>query len=179
MNIEQIYDQKLTEKSDINEHLPTLRRYAGFCQHVTEFGVRTIVSTWALIAARPKFVVSYDQTHPGIPAIAHVTNVAADAGVAFRFICADVRAIQIDHTDLLFIDTYHTYNQLRAELSAHAANVDKYILLHDTMTFGHQGEAASEKGLSFAIDEFLIAHPEWKTLEIFTNNNGLTVLAKK
>ena len=48
--IEAKYREKCATPSDIFEHLPTLRRYAGQCEHVTELGVRTVVSTWALLA---------------------------------------------------------------------------------------------------------------------------------
>jgi hypothetical protein len=33
-------------------------------------------------------------------------------------------------------------------------------------------------GLKKAIDEFLLENPEWKLLEKFTNNNGLTILER-
>ena len=35
------------------------------------------------------------------------------------------------------------------------------------------------KGLGPAIDEFLSYHKEWYILERYTNNNGLTILAKR
>ena len=35
------------------------------------------------------------------------------------------------------------------------------------------------KGLSYAIKEFLHHNPEWYIKEVFTNNNGLTILARK
>ena len=60
MSLLELYDQKCSEKSDINENLPTLKRYAEECDHVTEMGVRTIVSTYALLMGKPKKMVSYD-----------------------------------------------------------------------------------------------------------------------
>ena len=33
--------------SDINEHLPTLYRYASQCESILELGVRGCVSSWA------------------------------------------------------------------------------------------------------------------------------------
>ena len=38
-------------KSDINEHLAVMHKYADECNHITEFGVRTGVSTWAWLAS--------------------------------------------------------------------------------------------------------------------------------
>ncbi|MGD9307318.1 MAG: glycosyltransferase family 4 protein, partial [Desulfobacterales bacterium] len=44
--LEKIYSQKCETPSDINQHLPILRKYAAQCSHITEFGVRGVVSTW-------------------------------------------------------------------------------------------------------------------------------------
>jgi hypothetical protein len=48
--------------SDINEHLPILKKYASQCSHITEMGVRTGVSTWSFLASNPKKMISYDIT---------------------------------------------------------------------------------------------------------------------
>jgi hypothetical protein len=39
-----------SQPSDINEHLQTLHDLASECDHVTEFGVRTALSTTAMLA---------------------------------------------------------------------------------------------------------------------------------
>ena len=33
------------DQSDINEHISVMHKYANECEHITEFGVRTGVST--------------------------------------------------------------------------------------------------------------------------------------
>lgn len=169
ISIEDIYNSKVSEPSDINEHLPVLRRYAEKCSHVTEFGVRWIVSTWALLAARPKVLVSYDALSPNRfgKRIEDVYEVAKEIGVTFSFILADVRIVTIDQTDMLFIDTDHTYEQLHTELWKHSARVRKYILMHDTFP---------DSDMTRAINEFLSEFNQWKLLERFTKNNGLTIL---
>lgn len=188
MTLEQIYTQKCSERSDINEHLPILREYARRCCHVTEFGVRSIVSTWGLLAGvadlvRAKNVrgemFSYDLSHPGHEGIIQVNTLAAENRVAFMFLQGDTRQIIINATELLFIDTFHTYSQLKAELHIHAAKVSKYLVMHDTQTFGVKGEAGDEAGLLPAIDWFLHRSPDWKIHAQFYNNNGLTILERK
>jgi hypothetical protein len=37
---------KTTSSRDICEHLPILAKYASKCNHITEFGVRSVVSTY-------------------------------------------------------------------------------------------------------------------------------------
>ncbi len=53
MNIKEqvnnLYNQHKNTISDINEHLETLYNLSKECEHITECGVRTVVSTWAFI----------------------------------------------------------------------------------------------------------------------------------
>jgi len=60
---------KITElhqvSSDINEHLPTIIKYGQECDHITEMGVRSVLSTWGWLASNPKNgLVSYDLHNP-------------------------------------------------------------------------------------------------------------------
>jgi hypothetical protein len=43
------FSRECDRDSDINEHLPTLSQLASECQEVAEMGVRSVVSTWALL----------------------------------------------------------------------------------------------------------------------------------
>jgi len=100
-------------------------------------------------------------------------------------------------TDLLFIDTWHVYGQLKRELARWHSFAGKYIIMHDTTVDEWQGETirmqmnAQEqskqfgipieeinKGLWPAVEEFLADHPEWKIEKRLTNNNGLTILKR-
>ena len=49
-NIERKYNKLCHTRSDINEHLPTLFKYASGCESIFETGVRGCVSSWALIS---------------------------------------------------------------------------------------------------------------------------------
>ncbi len=176
MTIDEMYARERLIASDIHEHLPTLRSLAVGCSHVTEFGVRFGVSTVALLAGRPDRMVSYDvERHP---AVAGIEEAATAAGIDFKFVEANVLSVDIDETDLLFIDTLHTYDQLIAELNRHGDKVRKYIAMHDTVTFGTAGERGGD-GLMRAINEYFGPRNEW-VLEIHhTNNNGLTVYKRR
>jgi|KBSSwiStaDraftv2_1062776.scaffolds.fasta_scaffold174202_2 hypothetical protein len=39
----------------------------------------------------------------------------------------------------LFIDTWHVCEQLETELSRHSVRVRRYLVMHDTVTFGEVG----------------------------------------
>lgn len=164
--IEERYQELCRTPSDINLHLPTLREYADKCDHVTEFGVRGCVSLHAFLASKAKRVVAYD-----------IANVAVPDCPKLTFICADVLKVDIEPTDLLFIDTLHTFAQLHGELYWHADLVRKFIILHDTEIFGRTGEDGGP-GLNAAIAEFLSENQAWSEIYRSKANNGLTILAK-
>lgn len=162
--------------ADICEHLDTLTKYASECNHVTEMGFRTGTSFAALLLAQPETLITYDLY---VPAFFKKTLESLKGKTHVEFYEASSLNIDIAETDLLFIDTLHTYDQLKAELSLHASKAKKYIALHDTVTFGRKGEDHGDKGLLNAVEEFLEANPEWSFCEHFTNNNGLTVLKRE
>lgn len=182
------YQEHCERYSDIHEHLPTLYKYATECDHITEMGVRDVVSTWAFLYAKPSRLVSYDLFSSPNIAIAH--DAARETGVDFQFIQANVLDVTIEETDLLFIDTWHKYGQLSQELPMHCNTVRKYIILHDTTEYATEDEGAwslyddertegkGKAGLWPAVEEFLETNPEWIIAERFTNNNGLTILER-
>jgi hypothetical protein len=61
--------------------------------------------------------------------------------------------------------------------------------MHDTTSYEHRdepltsentfkGDKSTGKGLWPAITEFLESHPEWKLHKRYTNNNGITIIAR-
>jgi hypothetical protein len=185
--INQIYQNKCYTPSDINEHLPVLKRYAEECDIVVEMGVRSIVSTWAFLSARPKKLISLDIVHPG-EYINHdpegcdldlVKKLSDENGRDFTFILGDRLKGSPIVCDLLFIDTLHDYDQLKGELEIYASSCRKYIILHDTTHFAEEGETKGKAGIWGAIVEFLEKNKEWEIKERLTNNNGMTILKNK
>lgn len=166
MTIEERYQELCRTPSDINEHLKTLREYADKCSHVTEFGVRGCVSLHAFLVSKAKKVVAYDIANVNVPKCDKLT-----------FICADVLKVDIEPTDLLFIDSFHTESQLRTELDRHSGNVRHYIAMHDTTTFGEVGEDGG-RGLMFALRQFLRVTLDWNICYETSANNGLVIISR-
>lgn len=170
--------------ADIWEHLPLLRSLAEECRRVTEFGVREGVgSTVAFLAAQPESLVSWDLQPYSIVSQRIADLIWRSGKTYFQPRVGNTLEIPpIEETDLLFIDTLHTCRQLLAELERHADPrrdpVKKYLVFHDTETFGDVGEDGSRPGLRAAIRHFQKNHafPLWKLAEDRTNCNGLVVL---
>ncbi len=183
--LQAIYEQKCSIPSDINEHLPTLKRYSEECKHITEMGVRYGTSTYAFLMGKPETLISYD--YNPCPSLGVFVELANENNINYSFNQADTRDLEIEETDFLFIDTLHHYDQLKIELEMHGNKARKYLGFHDTTSYEFIGERYTSgddwfeegKGLWKAIEEFLEVNPHWEIAERFTNNNGLTILKRK
>lgn len=160
------------QHSDIREHMVAMTLLAAECNHVTEFGVRWGVSTscWLVGCGGP--VVGYDTI---------ITKEAREletaAGGRLQLVqTSTLDLISIAETDLLFIDTLHTFNQVDAEL-AHARSVRKYVVLHDTELNGWHGENGTIGILPAVIA--LVNCGRWRLKWTDPRCNGLTVLERK
>jgi hypothetical protein len=197
--MEDYYREKCNMKSDINEHLPTLRKYTEECNSVVECGVRDIVSSYAFgcgLKNKPgnRYVLidPYKSMY-----INPFIEMCKKENVNASFIENNDLECELFQTDLLFIDTWHVYGQLKRELARWNGHVNKYIIMHDTTVDEWHGETVRQnlnavqqskesgipvheikKGLWYAIDEFLKSNSNWKIKERFTNNNGLTILER-
>lgn len=193
IEIEQAYAHYCREQGDIHEHMPVLRWLAAqiageemtdggpayWRVGVIEFGVRNVVSTWAFLAARPVRVASYDLTRA--PEVAQCEAVCRDAEQNWEFHEVSTLEVDIPPCGLLFIDTLHTYTQLRAELARHADKAKRFLAFHDTASFGEAGEDGQTPGLNGAIDEFLAGQgrDSWSVFLHLANCNGLTILRRR
>jgi hypothetical protein len=136
-------------------------------------------------------------TDPYQQRVRETVQPAADL-VQYEFVQCNDLSIDIPlATDLLFIDTWHVYAQLKRELAMHHRNVRRWIVLHDTSIDAVLGEsircgmdtaqqalatgfAESDicRGLWPAVEEFLADHNEWMLEERHTDQCGLTILRR-
>ena len=192
--------------SDSNEHVDTIRMYASQCSSIVELATRTGPPTWGCLQGLIEKATS-DATLEDVPYFTGVyvnstlvCNGAVLTGTSLlkmNFLSGDVLKMTPIKTDMLFIDTFHVYGQLKRELALHAPTTRKFILLHDTTIDGEVGEtirngwdpiAYSEKtgfpvnelllGVWPAVVEFLNLNPNWSLLSRVSNNNGLTILRR-
>ena len=193
-----------TDSSDIMEHLPTLYKYASECDSVFETGVRGCVSSWAfyygLVNNRTTDTKKRMFLNDVAPCkIRELLEINEEFQVEIKYEWKNNLLLDLNDTyDITFIDTWHVYGQLKRELVKFATTTTKYIIMHDTTVDEIYGESVRCKsdvrrqhiesgfpieeitrGLWPAVVEFLEQNPEWYIKERFTNNNGLTILARK
>lgn len=146
MDLDETYDMLCNTPSDINEHLPTLRKYAWDCATVCELGVRGVVSTVALARGLGESSkCTQEDITPArklylydiIPEIdlSRIESSCFQRGIDIhtRFGKSDLDFDNETETyDMLFIDSAHHYPQCYEELNKFGKKTKKYILFHDT-----------------------------------------------
>ena len=142
--------------SDINEHLPTLFRYAKQCNSALELGVRGCVSSWAITAGllenkngTRKRIFMNDSRECQI---GELVDVLEPLGIDVKYEWKNDLEIEFgadEKYDMVFIDTWHVYGQIKRELEKFSSIATKYIIMHDTTVDEVDGETVREYGYNY------------------------------
>lgn len=147
---------------DMEPHIPTLQRLASGARLAVEFGVRTGVSTWALLdaIAEDGVLLSWD-----IAPLMTPDRVRFDPRWTLHM-GDSLRAEVPGPPDLVFIDTSHRYAQTLGELRLAGSWGSRCIVLHDWLlpdvhragaefcletTYHLDGEEVSEWGMAWLV----------------------------
>ena len=185
-----------------------LFHYGLQCETITEFGVRWVESTFSFLHSKPKKLRSYDIIHPdtfkllrpngeiehnGKENLSEAYRFADGLNIDFKLIIGNTLEVDIDQTDLLFIDTEHSFLQLKHELFRHNHKVNKFIVMHDTKTHAKADDHGynernslpeidpgdhNKSGLDAAIKDFLSSTDSWEMEEFVNAGQGLTIIKR-
>lgn len=200
-NIKNNYEKLIKTPSDINEHLETLFEYATKCDSIIETGVRGCISSWALIYGLlnnnnlTKKILLNDIKKCNIEELLEFTK-NLDIIINYEWI-NNLNLVIDENYDMVFIDTWHVYGQIKRELNKFSKITNKYIIMHDTTVDEIYGETIRcgmnaiqqskisgipieeiNLGIWPAIEEFLLENKNWIIEKRYTNNNGLTILKR-
>lgn len=189
--LEAHYLRALGTRSAIAPHLPRLRQLASGLDAVVEFGVKRAASSSAFLLGAEQ-VVSYD-----LVATPEAQALALAVGPRWQYRIQDSRTAPVEPCELLFIDSRHTFDQCDAELGRHAEAVLRWIVFHDSITFGSVG-ADGESGLPMwaptgpgqvvpphclgirpAIDALMVRDRTWHLAEHHLVSHGLLILERR
>lgn len=202
--IKKKYESNCFIGSDINEHLPVLYELATNCNTIFETGCNGFRSTYALAhgllnnknKGKKKILINDE-----LPCnILELLYVVAENNINFflKYKWGNNLKLNIkEKFDLVVIDTWHVYGQLKRELELFSKICEKYIVVFYTDTDRIYGESIRKKcnfeeqslisgipvdeikkGTQYAIDEFLKKNSNWKVIIEYKNNNGLTIFEK-
>lgn len=186
VKLDLIFQWLKTIPRDLDQHLDTLRKWAGKVDHITEFTKRR-ESTVAFLAANRPRVVTYStepdlligHLHRVLPKqkgmnIKWTAHLPSDPGFA-----GDVLSMAgaMEETDLLFIDGEHTAGRIYDELFKYGQLVKKHIILRGTYANGEKGEDGGQ-GLRYGIQKWMDENPDWFIAEHTDQQYGLTVLSR-
>lgn len=195
-----LYDYSVNNPSDINQHVPLLKQLSKECQTVLMIGVRRMASTWGCLkglsenSEKQSQYIGVDWITPPLENIVLAKILSEVNGITFKFFLGNDLKIDPPETDLLFIDSHHTYCHLTEELERFAPHTKKYIALHHTSPpYGYTDEPniynlpneysvwidKNKQGLWPATEDFLTRHSdEWMLQERRFNNHGFTILKR-
>lgn len=196
--LKQQYEEQCRTSSDIVDHIPLLHDLASQCTSVVEIGLRFMNSSWGLLQGlaesdvEERHYVGIDIERPPEKTLQQAQELATHNGISFQFVQADDLQIDIEPTDMLFIDSLHIYCHLFYELEKFSPHVRQYIAMHDTdepwgfMDEPYYGDRSeyppaidrNKRGLWQAVIDFLAVHPEWTLHDHRTNCHGFTVLRR-
>lgn len=181
----ELHRARCNENGPINEHLPVLYMLSRMSHGVVEFGVDTGISTSALILGQDiRASEGLEAWYTGVDinpkCQAEINRLAHLRENNFPVTFMEASTIQINPinpVDFLFIDSLHTEETIRAELKIHLSRVRKYVALHDTVTFGENGETKGTRGLLYGISELI--SPDWALIYDTSRSHGFAVFARK
>jgi predicted O-methyltransferase YrrM len=160
---------------DISEHLPLLSLLVTEfrLKQIVELGTRSGNSSLTLLAAAKSIggkVLSMD-----IQPCELAQQRVASAGLGDWWTFRNVDDLRVPDSeipepiDLLFIDTWHTYNQLTAELKKYTPRLrpGSWIAIHDYVSF---------QGMTRAVRDWVASRPSSVRFYMFANQNGLALI---
>jgi len=178
LSLDELYAKVCNNVSDVFMHCPTIREFASRCQHVTELGLNSLGVSVAVMAGQPLIFIAYgkdkkvvDEIVKELPDNVGRTHLKIREGNSLK--------VQIEETEMLILDTYHTYSQLKKELLKHAGSVTKYIIIVNSYAFALRGEDGSSPGVMDAVVEFVAKNDRWEIIYNERKNNGLLILQRE
>jgi GT2 family glycosyltransferase len=164
----------LTKDIPLKEYMPIIKQYLDDIDDAVVFGVKNGESTIIMLSSNIKKLTTYGSKRFKL---AHSLKELATE-TDFNYIRQNTLEANINEVDLLFLDSYRSYDWIKSELAKHADKAKKYIFIHGTKLFDKIGEDGRRPGITAAIDEFINTKDSWAIEKKYDAANGLTILKR-
>jgi hypothetical protein len=158
----------------------SVMRYAAKSKHVTVTGYGDGSMLEAAIVARPDEIHLYDEN------LLNMQITKEEYPGKFAYNCINHLQAEIAVTDCLILNTVPEGNVKYVELTRHAPQVRKYIIVPNTTKYRQSTpqelrmpDGVKPVGQVFGINHWLQENDDWHILECSDDNTGLTVFYKK
>jgi hypothetical protein len=176
--LDDLYKEACNKVSDCFKHCPLVCEIASKCQHITGLGLNSQPLIISMLASQPTTLIGYDDIADKVDYFRNLLDpISGKTSVKLRE--GHSLNIQIEPTDLLVMDTYHSSPQLRKELEKHAGNVKRYLIFMSTYAYAVRGEDGSFPGIADVIVDFVRENPVWEIIHQVNTNNGITILERE
>lgn len=196
------YNYNLVSQQQLYRDIaPMLYEFMQKVDHVTELGgeTRSFMHIFLYgLSMKPSTSKTYTYVHPNHFSELEIYKHKFSKGDIICHQLFQDYLEEIPTTDMLFINTWHIYGQLKRELSKHHSNVTKYIILTNTILDGEEGESLrlendielESNATGYSIDEIKIGvrkaihefvenqNKKWKIILDTTYHYGMVVLEK-
>jgi len=171
------FEQYKKDNKDFSGHVSKVYGLTNHEDVVVEIGCQFgIGSSTAFAMARPAHLICIDKLKQD--RFEGFLTACEYEDINVEYIITDSLEITIPPCDILFIDSWHTYDQLKQELALHGNKAKKYLIFHDTAAYccGNTGQDTKSPGLLAAINEFKAANTQWQEIYNTEECNGLIIL---
>jgi len=141
------------------------------CDSYTELGINQGATLGIAFLNEVKVIRAYDiALNPYNVAREHFDKHATKHNIDLKVYESDTLKVDLDYVDLLYIDTRHTYEHLKKELTLHGDKAKKYIIFHDTF---------AQHGLEQAVEEYVADNEYWEVITNCKINVGFMTIKRK
>ena len=176
-DLEQLYTMLKAVPRDLDKHMDAMRHISQIRE--VEFIADLSGRKESLIAfaagMRGRKILSFNTEGDSVE-LQHLLSITQGVELVSRWPTVE-EYNAFPETDCVFLDTRHTYDELRMQLDKCGLKSRRFIIMHDTDVYGKTGEDGM-RGLHDAIREFMELHPEWKVVGHTNTQYGYSVLSK-
>jgi cephalosporin hydroxylase len=151
-----------------------MMEYGKQCDHITEIGVNYGKSGKAWLMCNPKKLIGIDISSKFEK---YVREFVSCTDTEYTYITANSLDLDIEQTDLLYLDGDHSHYHVLAELRKFAPKVNKFLMGDDIGAEGRPGPTGYHVERAFR--DFLNENDEWEFEYKTMIGTGMIVLKRK
>ena len=198
--LNELYNSYMSEEDHSSWYLDELSNLASLdgVNTITEFGIFQGHSITAFLRGNPKKIIGYDIETDKIEYDV-LKKFAQEKNIELQIHNGNCLNINIEETDLLFLDSIHYYEHVQKELDLHASKVKKYIVVHDVnypydkqvLVWRYVSDGskrptselipatAKYRKVRQAVEEFIKQNKQWNLYKDINEKSGMMILCRK